>query len=558
MSIGPNFEYITSLQYRVKALTFQVQSFESGEKYVSMRSEFSKQLANKNLQIKKLKSELSDAHCETVTVRNNWMQVFEDISNEHEKELQEILSINKKLKDQLLATQQQLDGTKDMLRDKTIELYQVKTELDVQKGITQQLKAQINRNYENSSIPSSQKLNNKKITNNREKTDKKPGGQPGHKGHHRKRHIPTEYIQIPAPDKYTSGDNYKPTGRTISKQVVNIGIVVNVVEYNTPEFRNVNTGQRVHAKFPDGVVNEVNYGGSVKSFAYLLNNRCGVSIDKARELLSDMTDGKLQISKGMINGLSKELSTKTEAEQKKAFADLLLSPVMNTDFTTARVNGKNVQVAICATPDTTLYFARKHKGHKGISSTPVEEYHGILVHDHDRTFYSYGDNHQECLIHLLRYLKDSMENEPNLKWNQDMRKLLQEMIHYRKCHSEGNTNLDPDKVKEFENRYIEILNLAKKEYEYEPPSYYYKDGYNLYKRMDEYRNNHLLFLHDLRIPTNNNLCERKARVFKRKQRQVMAFRSFDSLVYLCNSMSIIDILSTKNDNLFKSVAKILN
>ena len=177
---------------------------------------------------------------------------------------------------------------------------------------------------------------------------------------------------------------------------------------------------------------------------------------------------------------------------------------------------------------------------------------------HDITFYHYGDNHQECLIHALRYLKDSMENEPNLKWNQMMRKLLQEMIHYRKCLSEENPDPDPDKVKEFESRYIEILELAKEEYEYEPPSNYYKDGYNLYKRLDEYRNSYLLFLHDIRIPTNNNLCERKVRVFKRKQRQVMAFRSFGSLVYLCNSMSIIDMLSVKEDNLFKSVATILN
>ena len=318
------------------------------------------------------------------------------------------------------------------------------------------------------------------------------------------------------------------------------------------------TGQRVHADFPDGVVNDINYGGSVKAIAFLLNNRCGVAIDKVREFLSDMTDGELQISKGMINGLSKEFSAKTEAKQKKAFADLLLSPVMNADFTSARVNGKNVQVAVCAAPGITLYFAREHKGHKGIAGTPVEHYHGILVHDHDITFYSYGDGHQECLIHVLRYLKDSMENEPNLQWNRKMRKLLQEMIHYRKGLSVENSDPEPDKVEEFEISYKEILELAKQEYEYEPPTNYYKDGYNLYERLDKYRDSHLLFLHDVRVPTNNNLCERKGRVFKRKQHQVMAFRSFDSLVYLCNSMSIIDLLSAKEDNLFKSVAAILN
>ena len=44
MTIGTNFEHITHLQYKVKSLTFQVESFKSGEKYVSMRSEFAKQL----------------------------------------------------------------------------------------------------------------------------------------------------------------------------------------------------------------------------------------------------------------------------------------------------------------------------------------------------------------------------------------------------------------------------------------------------------------------------------------------------------------------------------
>lgn len=52
------------------------------------------------------------------------------------------------------------------------------------------------------------------------------------------------------------------------------------------------------------------------------------------------------------------------------------------------------------------------KGHEGVKGTVAEDYQGILVHDHDITFYSYGTEHQECLAHVLRYLKDSMDNEP--------------------------------------------------------------------------------------------------------------------------------------------------
>ena len=549
------FEYITFLQYRVKALTDQVKAFESGDKYVMMYSEFKTQLSAKDREITKLKNELADAHCQTVTARKNWMQVFEDVEKEHKKELQKKDRKIKELEKRALNAERMLDLTRDKLKEKNIELYKVMTELEEEKGKNQILKAQIKRDYENSSLPSSMKPNHKKISNSREKTDKKPGGQPGHKGHRRKKHTPTNRIYIPAPEKYADNPNFKPTGRTIVKQMINLNISVIVDEYDTPEFRNVHTGQRVHADFPTGVINDVNYGGSIKAFAFLLNNRCCVSIDKVREFLSELTNGELQISKGMINGLSKEFSKKTEAEQKKVFSDLLLSPVLNTDFTGSRLNGKKVQVAVCATPKLTMYFAREQKGHKGIKGTPVEGYQGILVHDHDKTFYNYGSGHQECLAHVLRYLKASIENEPNLKWNKQMRELIREMIHYRNS-LDPDKDPEPDRVAGYENKYQDILEIAKEEYEYEPPSKYYTDGYNLYMRLYKYKESHLLFLHNKEVPSNNNLSERLIRMLVRKQKQVIAFRSFHNLHYLCISMGMINLLYTQGENLYTSISSI--
>ena len=548
-----NFEYITNLQYKVKNLSDQVKAFESGEKYTTMYSKFKNQLSAKDREITKLKYELAQAHNQIVTARNNWMQVLEDMENEHINQLQKKDNKIDELEKRVFKTEGMLNLAKDNLRDKNIELYKALTELEEEKGRNQILKAQINRDYENSSISSSLKPNHKKINNNREKTDKKPGGQPGHKGHKRKSHTPTNQIHIPAPEKYLNSPDFKPTGRMIVKQVVNLKISLIVDEYDTPEFRNIHTGQRVHADFPSGVINDVNYGGSIKSFAFLLNNRCCVSIDKVREFMSELTDGQLQISKGMINGLNKEFSKKTIAEQKEAFSDLLLSPVLNTDFTGCRLNGKNVQVAVCASSDTVMYFARENKGHKGVKGTPVEDYQGILVHDHDKTFYNYGSEHQECLAHVLRYLKDSIENEPNLKWNRQMRQLLQEMIHYRN-NLDSDDDLAPDIVAQYEARYHHILGVAKEEYEYEPPSNYYIDGYNLYMRLYKYKESHLLFLHNKNVPSNNNLSERLLRVLKRKMKQVMTFRSFDSLHYLCNSMGMIASLCTQEKNLYSSIS----
>ena len=70
-----------------------------------------------------------------------------------------------------------------MIVEQRRELYEVKTELEEEKGKNLKLTAQINRDYENSSKPSSQSPNHKKISNSREKSGRRPGGHLGHKGH---------------------------------------------------------------------------------------------------------------------------------------------------------------------------------------------------------------------------------------------------------------------------------------------------------------------------------------------------------------------------------------
>lgn len=178
--------------------------------------------------------------------------------------------------------------------------------------------------------------------------------------------------------------------------MINIRLVLDVCEYYADVYRNSQTGELAHAEFPAGVVNDVNYGGSIRAFLFLLNNECCTSIDKSRKFLLDLTGGKLNISKGMVSSLCREFAMKTEQERKNLFADMLLSPVMHTDCTNAKVNGKPAYVFVCATPDgKTMYFARDKKGHEGVKGTVAEDYQGILVHDHERTFYNYGTGHQE-------------------------------------------------------------------------------------------------------------------------------------------------------------------
>ena len=472
----PAYEMLASYQHRVKSLSFQLNAFRTGQKYLDMKEDAARLLAEQSREIRALKAELAKAHAETVTVRNHWSQVLDDMENAHAKDLSKKDTEIRNLENEKLDALKRLDGEHEKLKSALSGLYQAKTELEDERGKNQKLAAQMRRDYENSSKPSSMNPNHKKIVNNREKTGRSPGGQPGHEHCPRRRHTPTSIVHIPAPDRYANSADYALTGKMVTKQLVDIRMEVITTEFTTPEFRNVRTGARVHADFPGGLELDVNYSSNVKSFAFLLNNHCNVSIDKASEFLSELTRGEIKMSKGMINGLSKEFSAKTEGEREKMFADLQLAPTMNADFANVRVNGANMSVLVCANLIDALFFAREHKGHAGIKGSPVEDYQGNLGHDHDRTFYSYGEKHQECMEHASRYLKGSMENEPGLTWNKQMREHVQEMIHFwNGLDPEDDRNPDeiaPETVAELERRYDEILVQAKDEYDDEPPSKY--------------------------------------------------------------------------------------
>ena len=552
-----SFERVTTLQYELKAAQRQLASFKSGQKFVTMKKEHEQECRRLERQIKSLQEELHRLRLEQLYARQQWFESTDDMQAEYERQIRTLQAENARLYERSIKAEAQRDAAYDKITEMRRETYQLAAELEEEKGKNQKLIAQISKDFENSSLPSSARsIRKKKIPNNREATGRKPGGQPGHPGHGRKKQTPTRIVLLQPSQEILDDPDFKKTNRTLTKQLVNVEVCLNVMEYQADTYRNSRTGELYHAQFPDGVVDEVNYGSSVRAFLFLLNNDCCVSIDKCRDFLKNLTGGNLDISKGMISKLSQEFSEKSEPLRKSAASELFLYPVMHTDCTNARVNGQNAYVFVCAAPDgPALYYAREVKGHAGVAGTLIEDYQGILIHDHEKTFYRYGTAHQECLAHVLRYLKGSMENEPERTWNKDMRSLLQEMIHYVNGLESG-AGRDPEKLLEYETRYDQILERALAEYADVPCSDYYRDGFNLATRLKGYRDSHLLFLHDSRIPATNNLAERLLRNIKRKQNQAVSLRSNKSLEFLCDSMSVLFLMRQEDGNLYEKVSAV--
>ena len=438
------------------------------------------------------------------------------------------------------AFYERCESVVSFLNEAVISLVRENSEKDC---IIQKLKAQITKDNTNSSIPSSQRPNHKTPPNNREKTGRKPGGQKGHTGHKRKKLEPTEPVHHLAPPAcVVDNPEYYKTGKKIIKQLIRVSLKLEVIQYEADVYRHHKTRKKIHAAFPEGMVNEVEYDASVSALLSLLHSHGNMSYDKISEILSDLTGGKLRPSKGMMADLEKKFSLKSVTDRQQIFNRMLVYPYMHIDGTTVRVSGKNGQVLIETSPAGTLLYHTGVKGDEAVKGTPAEIYDGTAVHDGESTFFHYGNNHQGCLVHELRYLKGSMDNEPNLTWASLMREYLQFLMHYVSTEKRnGRNELSDEERTAFINQYDEILLLAEQEYEKHPPDRrYYVDGLNTMKRLKKRREHYLRFLSDLSIPYQNNPAELIARKEKMHSKQSGGYRSEAYSQYHCDVLSVLE------------------
>ena len=530
-------------QGELRSLRETVKRFEDGSQVKRIMSERDKavrryeRLEKKYLQLSEENRKLRNENRSLKSSEEDLRLEYEGLLSAFEAQIsfyseQEILQSD--------AFYERCESVVSFLNEAVISLVRENSEKDC---IIQKLKAQITKDNTNSSIPSSQRPNHKTPPNNREKTGRKPGGQKGHTGHKRRKLEPTEPVHHLAPPACVAGNpEYYKTGKKIIKQLIRVSLKLEVIQYEADVYRHHKTRKKIHAAFPEGMVNEVEYDASVSALLSLLHSHGNMSYDKISEILSDLTGGKLRPSKGMMADLEKKFSLKSVTDRQQIFNRMLVYPYMHIDGTNVRVSGKNGQVLIETSPAGTLLYHTGVKGDEAVKGTPAEIYDGTAVHDGESTFFHYGNNHQGCLVHELRYLKGSMDNEPNLTWASLMREYLQFLMHYVSTEKRnGRTELSDEERTAFINQYDEILLLAKQEYEKHPPDRrYYVDGLNTMKRLKKRREHYLRFLSDLSIPYQNNPAELIARKEKMHSKQSGGYRSEAYSQYHCDVLSVLE------------------
>jgi transposase len=493
--------------------------------------------------VDKLRSELTEAKKtagkEKTKKETQEQTKIEEMKAWHRREMYLLNEKQEKAIKSLKATQSaEMQELKGIIKEQTLEIALLKEE-------NAALREMLNKNSGNSSKPPS--LNGfKKIFNSRVKSGKKPGGQIGHKGNPPKYFTnPTKIIEMKMKNCRCGGKVQYSEESYTKKQLAELEIKTKVIEYR--EYTGVCEwcGRAVVNRSP--LKDSINYGSKLKSFINMLSVEGNISINRLRQILSEISGGLLRLSEGTICKWNKDLSKLLAPSIQTIKEKLLVSPVLHKDETGVWVDTKLNWLHVLSNDKYTLYYSEKRRGKDADTEAGVlPAYKGVLVHDNLKSLYHFTCTHAECNAHILRYLKGIIETKER-KWAKDMIDFLM------KAKSAAQTTLSSNEILEFHNLYDEILDKGRSEHLRDENLDRYGDDVKLLRRLREYKTEHLRFLSDRTVPFDNNQAERDLRMIKAKTKISGCFRSIDGDSVFATIKSYTSSLRKNTLNIFDAL-----
>ena len=425
------------------------------------------------------------------------------------------------------------------------------------------LKAIINKDSSNSSKPPSTD-GFKQIPNNREKSERKRGGQPGHTGHSLS--VPENLDKLVAEGKATKKlvDYTNGVEEYVSKWIVDIDIKTVYTEIRYP----------VETKLPPQLQPEVVYGNGIKSLAVLLEQEGVIAIKRLSDFFGMVTGDLLTPSKGTIEGFIMTFAGSIDDDITAIKETLLNGLVINTDDTpmrcaetyeykedgsatlkTAENSTFGVNIRTYSNEKATYYTVNPGKGDDGILRDGLlPDFLGILGHDHDKKFYKYSILHATCCEHLLRDLK-GLRDLYNCLWAESFRRFLKEMnAHKKSDQSLGIKKCEESLLESYSERYDNLVRDGEIALTgIEPGTFGYDELRKMVARLRNYKDAYLLFIRDYNAPFTNNLAERDLRPCKTRQKISGCFRTWRGISDFVKIMSVFSTWKKQQADLFTKI-----
>jgi transposase len=346
---------------------------------------------------------------------------------------------------------------------------------------------------------------------------------------------------------------------------IQINVTEHRVQYKVcPICNQVNQGS-----FPARVDAPTQYGERLKAFVAYLSVYQMLPVERIQQLLKDLTG--YSPSEATILSYLDKLNTDIIPVEEIIREQLLKSKVLNVDETGVRVQGKLHWMHSVSNEYWTLYGVHKKRGNVAMDAMNIlPNYDGIVVHDCWAPYFKehYRFKHALCGSHLLRECQGIIDYDQQ-PWAQAMQTLLKETWHkvkqarlseqsmleqerhqieqtYDTIIAQGETeNITQD---ETENLVSSSLPCAKKRGRQAKTK-----AENLLSRFAKYKQAVLQFLHDPRVPFDNNQAERDIRMLKVKQKVSGAFRTMKGAEQFARIRGFISTLRKQNYNVLQSL-----
>jgi transposase len=404
----------------------------------------------------------------------------------------------------------------------------------------QQLENQLATKSHNSSKPPSSDGLGKKTKSRRERSGKKPGGQPGHPGQTLRMVADPQQtvVHFPAVCPCCGEQLAQVAAMDVERrQVFDLpSVQVEVTEHQVGTKRCPRCGTATRGEFPAWVTQPVQYGVGLLSLLVYLVVFQMLPWQRARELIADLYGvpiggGTLAMAiERCFHGLAEAAARIREAiRQAKA---------VGFDETGVRIDGKLFWWHTASTPELTQYHVHPKRGREGIEAGEIlPEFAGTAIHDGWGPYAAYRCEHGLCNAHHLRELTYLVEREGQ-EWAAELSEVL--MLAYRRveeARAAGARELDAVTQGAIAAEYRRLVavgwaaNPAEAEAAGERNASRGRGrraqskARNLLWRLARGEREVLAFVSDFDVPFDNNQAERDLRMMKVQQKISGGFRS---------------------------------
>jgi len=429
-----------------------------------------------------------------------------------------------------------------------------------------ELEARLNQDSHNSHQPPSSDgpAKRPRTRSLRQRSGKKSGGQAGHPGVTRALvddpdvvipHMPTVCVGCGA-----ALESVPEAGRE-RRQVIEIPkprpevTEHQAVQKACPVCQTLTAGE-----FPPEVAQPVQYGPRAKAAGVYLQTYQLLSYERTVEALGDLFG--VYPSEGTLTSAQRTAYARLEPVEQAIRDALQEADVAHVDETGIRVAGRTEWAHVMSTHLLTFYAHHAKRGREAFKATGLLlGFGGRRVHDAWAPYLKLPGLYALCNAHLLRELI-GLHEETGHAWVQKLIRLLLSMkAAVAQARAAGQTALTPRQRAGFEAAYTHFVTEGLRANP--PPKPTGKRGRpkqtparNLLDRLETHRVAILAFLHDFRVPFDNNQAERDLRMLKVKHKISGCFRSPQGAAYFCRIRGYLSTLRKQDYSILDGLTSV--